>query len=403
MKIRDVVFVVFILVMLSVSALRKSGFFTRPPRRPRPRPGSWGPNAGAKTAPAAVTAQTVDPATIVVDSTVSTAARAVLAKLSAEDFAGADAELDRLRSSGRMAGDYVSAYVRVVDVIADVSTLSPVLKSWCAASPRSVHAHLLRGVVAITLAWQARGGGWAAEVTDQGWKGFEGQLGLAKKELETVATLDPTEPRAGSKLVRVAMGLSLGPGEEDRYLELAKKADPDFTIAYEARLNALKPRWGGSNSVMFSFARESAAARPNEPALGILVVEAHEDYAEYTAGNLFENYSAVDAASYLNDPKVKAEIDAALDALLARYPRAINAYSERSDVAALAGDEAGAVEWLKRGAAAGSAACCDSLGDRYRKGHGVKPDDHEALRWFQKAAEAGDEEAEARVKELEGR
>ena len=117
----------------------------------------------------------------------------------------------------------------------------------------------IRGFVEIELAWKVRGTGYANTVTNEGWKGFEEHLKLARTALVKAWELDPKRPQAPSKMITVAMGLDEGNQGERLWFDRAVAAQFDFHPAYDAYLWSLRPRWGGSHKAMLEFGKACLA------------------------------------------------------------------------------------------------------------------------------------------------
>ena len=235
-------------------------------------------------------------------------------------------------------------------------------------------------------AWTARGAGVAATVTDEGWKVFNDRIAIAKSELERAAKLDPSRPDPPSRLITIGMAQSLDVGGLRAYFDRAVKANPTHVGAYSRLIYAFAPRWGGSRELMFDLARKTIAAHPDEPALGFLLARAHRDVAET---------ESVDEVAYLNQPSVAAEIDSVYAKIFERYPRADAAYLGRSELAALAGDRAGALAWVRKGAEGGGAECLYKLGEMYDLGDGVAEDPAKSFNYFILASARGHAGAQA--------
>jgi len=118
------------------------------------------------------------------------------------------------------------------------------------------------GSAGIEAAWQARGGGWADTVTDEGWKTFARELRGAYGHLVEAWKLHPDYPEAPTELIRVAMGGEAGRGETPRlWFDRAVAGQFDYWPAYSALLMALLPRWGGSHDAMYQFGLECLATK----------------------------------------------------------------------------------------------------------------------------------------------
>ncbi len=112
------------------------------------------------------------------------------------------------------------------------------------------------GLKHYTLAWEARGHGFANEVTPDGWRNFERYLTLARRDLVEAWRLRPDRPEAAYEMMSVAEDAP-EPGESGRlWFDRAVAARMDYWPAYNARLNRLLPRWGGSHKEMLDFGQE---------------------------------------------------------------------------------------------------------------------------------------------------
>lgn len=120
---------------------------------------------------------------------------------------------------------------------------------------------VLRGSLAIRAAWDARGGGWANSVTEEGWKGFREGLAQARGHLEAAWRELPEASSAAALMITVAMGD--GSGEEAAWFARATAADPACESAWSRMRNATLPRWGGSTRALLKLAAQAVVdARP---------------------------------------------------------------------------------------------------------------------------------------------
>jgi tetratricopeptide (TPR) repeat protein len=120
--------------------------------------------------------------------------------------------------------------------------------------------NLLGGYYHVAAAWEARGGGWANTVGEDGWKTFFSELAEAHKCLAAAHDLEPKFPEAATKMISVAMGEQQnGPGDSPRsWFDRAIAAQLDYHPAYSAYLWALRPRWIGSLQEMYELGLECA-------------------------------------------------------------------------------------------------------------------------------------------------
>ena len=96
-------------------------------------------------------------------------------------------------------------------------------------------------------AWKARGGGFANEVTDEGWEGFDKHGDASREAYKRAAELH-SYPEA-SYLIS-----TLGPFEDEMFVS-ATSAQADFRVFYDNYLwYDCFPRWCGSHEKMKAFA-----------------------------------------------------------------------------------------------------------------------------------------------------
>lgn len=131
-------------------------------------------------------------------------------------------------------------------------------QEWQTAFPESPTPLTLRGDLEIILAWESRGGGWASEVTEEGWEGFRRHLGLAETHLTKATELEIQDPQTYARLITVVMGRS---GPRELTMELHERGfalDPDFLSLCAAITMQLLPRWGGQPGELVDFAGRTA-------------------------------------------------------------------------------------------------------------------------------------------------
>ncbi|WP_155371979.1 tetratricopeptide repeat protein [Catellatospora vulcania] len=133
---------------------------------------------------------------------------------------------------------------------------------------------LVKGLAAISWAWDARGSGYASSVTEEGWKLFRQRLVLAENCLDEVLDRDPGNVKALAGLITLASARSKGLAEIQRRFDAVIAIDPTNESAHATMLQAVCRKWSGSSELMFRFARERAAAFPGTGLPG-LIAEAH--------------------------------------------------------------------------------------------------------------------------------
>ena len=117
--------------------------------------------------------------------------------------------------------------------------------------------NMLVGEYHLDAAWKTRGGGFAPEVTEEGWKGFGEHMELAREGFEKAWKAAPNRPEAATAMVRVAMGSSRSPLREMRmWFDRAVQAQLDYRTAHSHLIYGLMPRWHGSHELMYKFGVE---------------------------------------------------------------------------------------------------------------------------------------------------
>jgi hypothetical protein len=110
---------------------------------------------------------------------------------------------------------------------------------------------MLRGEIARKEAWQMRGKGWANTVTDEGWKGFNEGITLARKSFEEAWQLHPEFPNAATKMIEIC---GCSGGNMRLWFDRAVAIELDRPLPYVMYVWYTRPRWGGSMEEMEAFA-----------------------------------------------------------------------------------------------------------------------------------------------------
>lgn len=109
----------------------------------------------------------------------------------------------------------------------------------------------------IGQGWEERGRGWAVDVAEEGWKGFEENMRTAYRLLMAAWKLHPEYPEAPTYLITVATAGHTAPGETTRlWFDRAVAAQMDHYPAYSQYIWSIYPRWGGSHDEMYDFGVE---------------------------------------------------------------------------------------------------------------------------------------------------
>ena len=139
------------------------------------------------------------------------------------------------------------------------------LELWSEAIPDSGTVNTLNGALLVTQAWNARGGGWGRDVSDEAWKEFRRLLDQAAQVLEK-----PHDVYACKMRITTAMGRGESLSEVDRQVALAREFDPDSVLALSAKAVYLLPRWKGSKQLLTRFFEEEME-RLGDAALPLII------------------------------------------------------------------------------------------------------------------------------------
>lgn len=111
------------------------------------------------------------------------------------------------------------------------------------------------GLYHIAAAWDVRGGGWAYQVSDEGWESFDAHMKEARALLTNAWKLNPSLPHAPAQMITVE-GATGEEGDARLWFDRAVAAQLDYIVAYDSLLWFMRPRWGGSLDEMSAFGLE---------------------------------------------------------------------------------------------------------------------------------------------------
>ncbi|MDB5173639.1 MAG: hypothetical protein JWN51_2412 [Phycisphaerales bacterium] len=157
-----------------------------------------------------------------------------------------------------------------------------VTEMYAKARPGAPDPLIARGRFYVDYAWEARGGGWANTVTQDGWKQFAIRLKIAQQALEKAYDMDPTDERAAVKMLTVNLGQGGGREEMEKWYKRAMEANPDCMEACTAKSYYLEPKWHGSARDMLIFGHQLLAGQNWYAGLPLLLLKQHETLAALT-------------------------------------------------------------------------------------------------------------------------
>lgn len=177
--------------------------------------------------------------------------------------------------------------------------------------------------------WDARGGGFADNVSDEQFKTMAKRLVLAAEAGEAAFELDPKNVLAPLVMLRVELGQGEGRARMEQWFARAVAADPNCYEAYWRKLLYLEPKWYGSVKEMIGFARQSANKANWNAGTPLILIEAHLDASRYTA----DGYQPKPQPAYFKDPRVWNDVKRVYDEYLKRFPESLYHRSRYAQIA----------------------------------------------------------------------
>lgn len=180
-----------------------------------------------------------------------------------------------------------------------------------AALPQGSNVGLvIKGRVYVSWAWEARGGGYANKVTEDGWKKMRERLAVAKEALEEAYRINPRTPAAALAMSNVELGQNNGRESMENWWKHAMEAAPDSYEACARKLHYLEPKWHGSAEDMVAFGRECLETGNWGSRIPIILAEAHIRAAGYQE----------DSDAYIARPEVWKDIQSVYVPYLEAFP-----------------------------------------------------------------------------------
>jgi membrane associated rhomboid family serine protease len=136
------------------------------------------------------------------------------------------------------------------------------LASWRRAVPDSPFVGEVEAQIFQAWAWQARGGGYAKEISGQAWQAFAHRTEMAAASLEASRSSAAENPIWYHTSVDVALDQAEERPTKLAVLKEGVAAHPDDRELYRSYLRTLMPRWGGSFEEVVDFINGVANAAP---------------------------------------------------------------------------------------------------------------------------------------------
>lgn len=137
------------------------------------------------------------------------------------------------------------------------------LERWKQAYPESVTPFIVQAEVHAAYGWEARGGGYADTVTDEGWRVFHRELGAADRILREAEPLNSNDPQFYAAMIDIGNCLDYTTEDLQALFDKGVAIDAGYFPLYSARAWTLTHRWGGRRGELERFA-EKAFERTRE-------------------------------------------------------------------------------------------------------------------------------------------
>jgi len=180
-----------------------------------------------------------------------------------------------------------------------------ILQKWVETKPDSLTARIALAKFYILYAWFARGGGWANEVTQEGWMLMEERLATARQVLEEAEKMPAKDPELYCCFLTLALGQSWNQKEMEAVFKKGVTIDPTYSPLYVEKAAYLLPRWHGEQGEWAKFAEEAVEMTKETEGTSFYarivweIIALHEGTAE------FELDKGIFTRSGLSWPKLK--------------------------------------------------------------------------------------------------
>ena len=135
-------------------------------------------------------------------------------------------------------------------------------------------AHYAYGNLWSDRGWEARGDGWARDVSDKQWGLYYEYLAEAHGHLTLAWEIHPNWPESAVKLIGETMGVQFHPDrDEEFWFNEAVAARIDIQRAYTRYAYALAPRWGGNIKEMYELMDSVVELSNEQDHMGYILLE----------------------------------------------------------------------------------------------------------------------------------
>lgn len=170
-----------------------------------------------------------------------------------EDFASLDAmlhpqdgELVTFADGSTEVEGAVSGLGTLLNRASAPASMLSLLAKWRREFPLSDGPDLIEALLFQNWAWQARGHGYAKDVSPQAWAEYGLRIEMADAALTDAADRPQRSPAYYPLAIGLGVDQSRDRDDLRRHVDFSLKDFPEYYPTHRAMLRALLPRWGGS-------------------------------------------------------------------------------------------------------------------------------------------------------------
>lgn len=130
------------------------------------------------------------------------------------------------------------------------------IERWKSAYPESATPLITQAAVHMAYGWDARGDGYAHTVTEENWKVFYKELGIAMDHLLEAEALNGNDPHLYSMMLNICNCLDYSASKMQDIFDKGIAIDLGYFPLYFTRTWFLTPRWGGKPGEVERFAEK---------------------------------------------------------------------------------------------------------------------------------------------------
>lgn len=144
---------------------------------------------------------------------------------------------------------------------------------WIAHSPQNYSPYLVRAYIYYAMAWNARGSGYAKDMSDQSRAGMLKYVDLLKTDVTKALSLNGHIAPSYILLIN-SNSMTSNNDEMHRYYKLGTAQVPASYLIHSAYMNMNSPRWGGSYEYLENISVYASEKAHLNPRLATMIADA---------------------------------------------------------------------------------------------------------------------------------